>query len=64
MNVDTGCDQCYAIHIYLDCLASKFFNKVVRIRVRRDPTTGLKSEIPGPACETHGTHNVSSKYDF
>ena len=27
MNIDTGCDQCYAIHIYLDCLASKFLTQ-------------------------------------
>ena len=40
MNIDTGCDQCYAIHIYLDCLASKFLTKM--IRVRREPELIIK----------------------
>ena len=61
MNLDTGCDQCYAIHIYLDCLASKFM-VLTRVRLERK----LETRRPFMAWETHKTlvHNVPSKFDF
>jgi len=38
MNIDTGCDQCYAIHIYLDCLANDM----------ACPLCGRIWRVPGP----------------
>ena len=56
MNIDTGCDQCYAIHIYLDCLASKFLDDV------HQSSTGTGTKNPGTISSVGNPSNSDAQF--